>query len=90
MRLKIIIAGLMMGLIAFAPLTAMADEKETLRIILTGDLYELPADKGRGGYAKLASVVQQEKAGSKHSIFVHVVMHILHLCSQLWIKARVL
>jgi len=61
-----------MGLIAFAPLTAMADEKETLRIILTGDLYELPADKGRGGYAKLASVVQQEKAGSKHSIFVHV------------------
>ena len=61
-----------MGLIALAPLTSMADEKETLRIILTGDLYELPADKGRGGYAKLASVVQQEKAGSKHSIFVHV------------------
>ena len=61
-----------MGLIAFVPLTAMADEKETLRIILTGDLYELPADKGRGGYAKLASVVQKEKAGSKHSIFVHV------------------
>ena len=60
-----------MGLIAFAPLAAMADEKETLRIILTGDLYELPADKGRGGYAKLASVVQKEKAGSKHSIFVH-------------------
>ena len=61
-----------MGLIAFVPLTAMADEKETLRIILTGDLYELPPDKGRGGYAKLASVVQKEKAGSKHSIFVHV------------------
>ena len=71
MRLKTIFSGLISGLIAFAPLTAMADEKETLRIILTGDLYELPADKGRGGYAKLASVVQKEKAGSKHSIFVH-------------------
>ena len=71
MRLKILFSGLLMGLIAFAPLAAMADEKETLRIILTGDLYELPADKGRGGYAKLASVVQKEKAGSKHSIFVH-------------------
>ena len=62
MRLKTIFSGLISGLIAFAPLTAMADEKETLRIILTGDLYELPADKGRGGYAKLASVVQKEKA----------------------------
>ena len=71
MRLKTIFSGLISGLIAFAPLTAMADEKETLRIILTGDLYELPADKGRGGYAKLASVVQKEKGGSKHSIFVH-------------------
>ncbi len=72
MRLKILFSGLLMGLIAFAPLTAMADEKETLRIILTGDLYELPADKGRGGYAKLASVVRQEKVEKKHSIFVHV------------------
>ena len=71
MRLKILFSGLLMGLIAFAPLAAMADEKETLRIILTGDLYELPADKGRGGYAKLASVVRQEKVGEKHSIFVH-------------------
>ena len=71
MRLKTLFYGLMMGLIAFAPLAAMADEKETLRIILTGDLYELPADKGRGGYAKLASVVRQEKVGEKHSIFVH-------------------
>ena len=71
MRLKIIIAGLMMGLIAFAPLTAMADETATLRFILTGDHYELPPQKGRGGYAKLASVVRQEKVGEKHSYFVH-------------------
>ena len=71
MRLKIIIAGLMMGLVAFAPLTAMADETATIRFILIGDLYELPPEKGRGGYAKLASVVRQEKVGEKHSYFVH-------------------
>ena len=71
MRLKIIIAGLMMGLITFAQLTAMADETATIRFILTGDLYEFSPEKGRGGYAKLASVVQQEKVGEKHSYLVH-------------------
>ena len=71
MRLKTIFSGLISGLIAFAPMAAMADEKETLRIILTGDHYELSPKNGRGGYAKLASVVNWEKAGAEHSIFVH-------------------
>ena len=52
-------------------MAAMADETATLRFILTGDHYELPPQKGRGGYAKLASVVRQEKVGAEHSIFVH-------------------
>ena len=56
MGLKIIIAGLLTGLIAFAPLAATADESKTLRIILTGDHYVLPAKNGRGGFAKLATV----------------------------------
>ena len=71
MRLKTLFYGLMMGLIAFAPLSARADETATLRIILTADHYELPPKNGRGGYAKLASVVNWEKAGAEHSIFVH-------------------
>ena len=71
MRLKAIFSGLISGLIAFAPMAAMADETATLRFILTGDHYELPPQKGRGGYAKLASVVRQEKVGEKHSYFVH-------------------
>ena len=71
MRLKTIFSGLISGLIAFAPLTAMADETATIRFILTGDLYELTANNGRGGYAKLASVVRQEKVGEKHSFLVH-------------------
>ena len=71
MRLKTIFSGLISGLIAFAPLTAMAEEKATIRFILTGDHYELSPQKGRGGYAKLASVVRQEKVGEKYSYFVH-------------------
>ena len=71
MRLKIIIAGLLTGLIAFAPLAATAEESTTLRIILTGDHYILPAKNGRGGFAKLATVVKQERAGAEHSIVVH-------------------
>ena len=71
MRLKILFSGLLMGLISFAPVAAMADETATVRFILTGDHYLLAPQKGRGGYAKLASVVLQEKASTKHSIFVH-------------------
>ena len=75
MRLKIIIAGLLTGLIAFAPMAATADENATIRFIVTGDLYELNADKGRGGYAKLASVAKIFKKKTKreiHSFLVHV------------------
>ena len=74
MRLKIIIAGLLMGLIAFIPMTAMADETATIRFILTGDLYEFTADNGRGGHAKLASVAKIFKKKTKreiHSFLVH-------------------
>ena len=74
MRLRIIIAGILTGLIAFAPLTAMADETSTVRFILTGDHYELPAKKDRGGYAKLASVAKIFKKKTKrdiHSFLVH-------------------
>ena len=75
MRLKILIPGLLMGLVAFAPLAAMANETATIRFIVTGDLYELPGEKGRGGYAKLASVAKTFKKKSKkntHSFLVHV------------------
>ncbi len=75
MRLKTILSGLIAGLIAFAPMVAMADETASIRFIVTGDLYELPAEKGRGGYAKLASVAKIFKKKTKrniHSFLVHV------------------
>jgi len=73
MRQNIIIAGLLTGLIAFAPLTAMADETATIRFIVTGDLYEFPADKDRGGYAKLASVAKIFKKKTKKDIQSYLV-----------------
>ena len=72
MRLIILFSGLLMGLTTFAPMDAKAEETATIRFIVTGDLYELSAEKDRGGYAKLASVVRQEKVGEKHSFLVHV------------------
>ena len=71
MRLKTLFYGLLMGLITFAPMDAKAEETATVRFILTGDHYLLPPQKGRGGYAKLASVVKQEKVGEKHSYLMH-------------------
>ena len=68
MQLKIIVVGLLTGLITFAPLTAMAEENATIRFILTGDLYELTADKGRGGHAKLARVAKIFKKKNKKGI----------------------
>ncbi len=71
MRFKLLFAGLLTGLIAFAPMAATAEETETLRIILTGDHYVLSAKKGRGGFAKLSTVIKTERAGAEHSIVVH-------------------
>ena len=68
---KILYYYVLVGLITFTSLNANAEETATLRFILTGDLYELNAEKGRGGHAKLASVVKKERAGVKHSLFVH-------------------
>ena len=68
MRLKAIFSGLISGLIAFAPMAAMADETATLRFILTGDMPQFTAEKGRGGYAKLASVAKIYKKKTKRNI----------------------
>ncbi|MGA0406250.1 MAG: bifunctional metallophosphatase/5'-nucleotidase [bacterium] len=46
-------------------------QAETLRLVLTGDIYELDSDKGRGGMAKLATVVEQQRASGDTVMFVH-------------------
>ena len=51
-----------MGIIYFASLATMADEKAIVWFILTWDYYEPSAQEVCGGYAKLASVAKIENA----------------------------
>ena len=68
MRLKKLFSGLLMGMIAFAPMAAIADETATIRFILTGDMPEFNSEDGRGGYAKLASVAKTFKKKTNRNI----------------------
>ena len=58
-------------LILFASIQVNAEETATVKFILTGDLPEFTPEKGRGGYAKLSSVVIQEKALETNSFLIH-------------------
>ena len=71
MKQKTLFFFLFTWLILFASIQANAEKTEIVRFILTGDLPEFSPEKGRGGYAKLASVARQEKAGEKHSFLIH-------------------
>ena len=65
--LKIFVVALSGLLLAFS----VAAETATLTFVLTGDIYELDSSKGRGGMAKLSTVVQQQRAKGEHVLFVH-------------------
>ena len=65
--LRIFAAALSGLLLAFS----VAAETATLTFVLTGDIYELDSSKGRGGMAKLSTVVQQQRAKGEHVLFVH-------------------
>ena len=68
MRLKKLFSGLLIGMIAFAPMVAIAEETATIRFILTADMPELTSDDGRGGYAKVATVAKIFKKQTKGNI----------------------
>ena len=68
MRLINLFSGILMGIIVFTPMAAIADETATIRFILTGDMPEFNSEDGRGGYAKLASVAKTFKKKSKRNI----------------------
>ncbi|MEZ0172157.1 bifunctional UDP-sugar hydrolase/5'-nucleotidase [Microvirga sp. TS319] len=50
--------------------TALAQEAVTLRFVQTNDIDRMSAEKGRGGFAKLATVIKEEKAKG-NAFFVH-------------------
>ena len=68
MRIKKLFSGLLIGMIAFAPMAAIAEETATIRFILTADMPELTSEDGRGGYAKVATVAKIFKKQTKGNI----------------------
>ncbi|MGF9757216.1 5'-nucleotidase C-terminal domain-containing protein [Microvirga sp. 0TCS3.31] len=50
--------------------TALAQEAVTIRFVHTNDIDRMSAEKGRGGFARLATVVKEEKAKG-NAFFIH-------------------
>ena len=50
--------------------TALAQEAVTIRFVQTNDIDRMGPEKGRGGFAKLATVIKEEKAKG-NAFFVH-------------------
>jgi 2',3'-cyclic-nucleotide 2'-phosphodiesterase (5'-nucleotidase family) len=50
--------------------TALAQEAVTIRFVQTNDIDRMSAEKGRGGFAKLATVIKEEKAKG-NAFFIH-------------------
>jgi 5'-nucleotidase/UDP-sugar diphosphatase len=66
-------AALRAGLLGLSVLlsgTAFAQEAVTIRFVQTNDIDRMGAEKGRGGFARLATVVKEERAKG-NAFFVH-------------------
>jgi 5'-nucleotidase / UDP-sugar diphosphatase len=66
-------AALRAGLLGMSVLlsgTALAQEAVTIRFVQTNDIDRMGPEKGRGGFAKLATVVKEEKAKG-NAFFIH-------------------
>lgn len=50
--------------------TALAQEAVTVRFVQTNDIDRMSPEKGRGGFAKLATVIKEEKAKG-NAFFIH-------------------
>ena len=93
MRLKKLFSGLLIGMIAFTPMAVKADEKATIRFILTVTIMnclqrmDVVAMQSLQVWLRLSRRKQKE-------IYIPfwfiLEMHILLLYSQVWIKERVL
>jgi 2',3'-cyclic-nucleotide 2'-phosphodiesterase (5'-nucleotidase family) len=66
-------AALRAGLLGMSVLlsgTALAQEAVTIRFVQTNDIDRMGPEKGRGGFARLATVIKEEKAKG-NAFFVH-------------------
>ncbi|MBZ6077392.1 bifunctional metallophosphatase/5'-nucleotidase [Microvirga puerhi] len=67
------LAALRAGFLGFSLLlsgTALAQEAVTIRFVQTNDIDRMSPEKGRGGFAKLATVIKEERAKG-NAFFVH-------------------
>jgi 5'-nucleotidase / UDP-sugar diphosphatase len=62
-------AGLL-GLTLLTSVSALAQEAVTIRLVQTNDIDRMGPEKGRGGFAKLATVVKEERAKG-NAFFIH-------------------
>ena len=59
---------LALWLVVSTPFVALA-APETITFLHVNDVYEITANNGKGGFAELHTLVKQERAKAKHSIF---------------------
>jgi 5'-nucleotidase/UDP-sugar diphosphatase len=62
-------AGLL-GLTLLTSVSALAQEAVTIRLVQTNDIDRMAPEKGRGGFARLATVVKEERAKG-NAFFIH-------------------
>jgi 5'-nucleotidase / UDP-sugar diphosphatase len=64
-------AGLSVTMLGSSKEAAAAPAAPTFTLLLVNDIYRMGDDKGRGGFAKLASVVKEERARGVPMLFCH-------------------
>lgn len=70
MRFAIRTGALAIG-VSLAALTAALAEEVKVTFVLANDNYEMDAVKGRGGFPRLAAVLDAERAANPNTLFVH-------------------
>ena len=64
-------AGLSVTMLTGHDEAQAAPANVTFSLLLVNDIYKMSDDKGRGGFAKLAAVVKQERARNVPMLFLH-------------------
>ncbi|HEY8383700.1 MAG TPA: bifunctional UDP-sugar hydrolase/5'-nucleotidase [Microvirga sp.] len=64
-------AGLSVTMLTGHEEAQAAPQNTTFSLLLVNDIYKMSDDKGRGGFAKLAAVVKQERARNVPMLFCH-------------------
>lgn len=64
-------AGFSLTMLGAGEEAQAAPSNTTLSLLIVNDIYKMSDDKGRGGFAKLAAVVKQERARGIPMLFCH-------------------